>query len=158
MGYGDEFLRTSGLAPHAAALSRESYTQWEYWLARYHKKTCLVDNIEPAAKREDGFVPTADEAAEQAEHLDRNRHTFDGRAAAGGPWQMATRVMVSLIHGGTLAVPNELGPSAVVLGFRHGTAGDSVSSGAIRWKGRTVPHHPAGGVAGQGVRMRCASG
>lgn len=134
----EEFLRTSGLAPHAAALSRVSYTQWEYWLARAYKKPCLIYHIDPTAEREKKFVRKADEEAEQAAHLNRIRHTFDGRASVGGAWHLATRVMVSLIRGGTLAVPDEHGPPAIVLGFRL-VGGGYVSSGALRWKGRTVP-------------------
>ena len=133
-----EFLRTSGLQPHERLLPQLSYTQWEYWLARRHRKKCLVYKVDDAAPREGTFCRQAAEAAEQAAHLDRIRDTFDGRAGVSGPWHLATRVMVSLIHGGTVAVADAVDQPTIVLGFDRGPVSYQ-SRAAFRWRGVTVP-------------------
>jgi eukaryotic-like serine/threonine-protein kinase len=59
-----------------------SYTQWEAWLAIYHKIPCYVYQAESTSVRAPGFVENADQRRIQEEHWNRfcshgqNRATF----------------------------------------------------------------------------------
>jgi len=48
-----------------------SYTQWEAWLALYHKKALLVVRPMETAPRGPSYAPTAESRHAQAEHLRR---------------------------------------------------------------------------------------
>jgi tetratricopeptide (TPR) repeat protein len=48
-----------------------SYTQWECYLALYHKVPCYIYIADPASKRQPGYVHDAAQAASQAAHLAR---------------------------------------------------------------------------------------
>jgi hypothetical protein len=50
-----------------------SYTQWEAWLALYHRKALLIAQADSAAPRGPDFAPTAASRAAQQAHLDRLR-------------------------------------------------------------------------------------
>jgi hypothetical protein len=48
-----------------------SYTQWEAWLALYHRKPLVIAKADDAAPRGPRFAPTEDSRAAQQEHLAR---------------------------------------------------------------------------------------
>jgi hypothetical protein len=50
-----------------------SFTQWEAWLALYHRKALLIAQADEAALRGPHFAPTAASRAAQRAHLDRLR-------------------------------------------------------------------------------------
>ena len=48
-----------------------SYTQWECFLALYHRIPCYIYLAEGASRRETGWTPTPESAAEQQAHIER---------------------------------------------------------------------------------------
>ena len=50
-----------------------SYTQWEAWLALYHRKLLLIARARKTARRGPSFVRTGASSAAQAAHLERLR-------------------------------------------------------------------------------------
>ena len=62
-------LATLGVARDA--LAALSYTQWEAWLALYHRKDLLIVEPVPGVDRGPKFAPTDASRASQAEHLNR---------------------------------------------------------------------------------------
>jgi tetratricopeptide (TPR) repeat protein len=56
------------LKPGAPALS---YTQWEAWLALYHRKILIIATPEDGAPRDERYELNEDERAAQQEHLER---------------------------------------------------------------------------------------
>jgi hypothetical protein len=50
-----------------------SYTQWEAWLAIYHRKRLFIAQARADAVRETGFMAGGTDAAQQAQHLARLR-------------------------------------------------------------------------------------
>jgi hypothetical protein len=120
---------------HNVALVREfSYTQWEFWLARYHNKPCFVYPILGSAEREEDFESTTDQLNEQVAHREQIRKLGHFRHEVADKWELCTRVLVSLMD---LSAINDPEPPAIVVGFRSTPEGYS-SFGAIRWRGKTV--------------------
>jgi hypothetical protein len=60
-------------AEWAAGTLVGSYTQWEAWLAIYHRKRLFIARAAAGAEREVGFSAGGADAALQAEHLGRLR-------------------------------------------------------------------------------------
>ena len=57
-----------------------AYTQWEAWLALYHKKPLMIAKAAPAAPRGPNYAPTDGSRAAQAAHLARLKafHRYPG--------------------------------------------------------------------------------
>ena len=77
----------SDLAQHLPPLGGRSeigagvpYTQWEAWLALYHKKPLMIAKAAPAAPRGPNYAPTDGSRAAQAAHLARLKafHRYPG--------------------------------------------------------------------------------
>ena len=71
------------LPPLAGALGDGAgipYTQWEAWLALYHKKPLMIAKAAPAAPRGPNYAPTDGSRAAQAAHLARLKdfHRYPG--------------------------------------------------------------------------------
>ena len=67
---------TGDLPPLGEALKKGegvSYTQWEAWLALYHRKDLFITQAAESAERGPRYAPTDVSRAAQAEHLKRLR-------------------------------------------------------------------------------------
>jgi hypothetical protein len=67
---------TSNLPPLGEALKNGegvSYTQWEAWLALYHRKDLFITQAAESAERGPRYLPTDASRADQTEHLKRLR-------------------------------------------------------------------------------------
>lgn len=134
----DDFVARSGLAPYAEHLDALSYTQFEYWLARYYRKRALIYVADPGARRDPGFEPGDGQPAEQDEHLKRIEATFVQRGTVACAWSLAARVVVSLCASGAVPVIDPHEHPSIVLGLVPASDGGYRSSGAVRWGGRTI--------------------
>jgi hypothetical protein len=73
-----------------------SYTQWESWLAIYHKVPCYIYQSESATVRASGFVEDADERLIQEEHWNRFREHGKDRKTFQDEQQLCRLVLRSL--------------------------------------------------------------
>jgi hypothetical protein len=75
-----------------------SYTQWEAWLALYHRKPLVIARADDAAPRAPQYEPTDDSRAAQKEHRDRlsavERYSF---CTFTSPDNLAKEIAVSVI-------------------------------------------------------------
>jgi hypothetical protein len=130
----DKLISKLGFQNNLALIRSLSYTQWEFWLTRYHNKPCLVYPILGTAEREKDFESTTDQLREQEAHRERIRNLGHFRHEVADKWELCTRVLVSLID---LSTGEDPEPPAIVLRFRPTPEGYS-SFGALRWRDRTV--------------------
>ena len=117
-----------------------TYTQWEYWLARYYNKPCFVYTVSAEAQREKDYKRTDEQAAAQRTHLDYIRNTGQFRGPVTGDWHLVARVLLSLRHehpgafAGEKTGTGKPGGAAVVISLQP--AGIAyVLRGALRWRG-----------------------
>lgn len=68
--YADLTTRIPALAAHVGPGAKPlTYTQWEAWLALYHRRKLFVAKAQGGARRGPRYTPNADHAARQQQHL-----------------------------------------------------------------------------------------
>ncbi len=98
------------LDPEARAFS---YTQWEAFLAIYHRVPCYVYRADEGSRRETGFVATPEATAAQRAHLDRLRSLGKDRRTEPftDPLRLANRFLKCLIDVDRGRAPPVLDPA-----------------------------------------------
>ena len=91
----------SKLPPLGEALKngfRLSYTQWEAWLALYHRKSLLIAKAKAVAPRGPKYAPDDSTRAAQVEHLKRLKafHRYPG-SEFGSPDELAKQIAYTTI-------------------------------------------------------------